>query len=190
MWKKNCWLSGEFSSWKNCLFLIYKFNESSKVYQCKLHILIIHHPASVATSGDSGLRHLCLLFHVKVIKQHISWAYHKYLLIIIRAQMVWKSSADTQSLVSITWTNWFWLLGHVSPTQAEFHLLPLFGEFWAGSISEGMLESKVIVEVSLINKKMMIFFNFMLNFTIRKAIFFSGGHRVCINLKFTWLRVY
>lgn len=44
MWKKNCWLSGEFSSWKNCLFLIYKFNESSKVYQCKLYILIIHQP--------------------------------------------------------------------------------------------------------------------------------------------------
>lgn len=38
---KNCWLSGEFS-WKNCLFLIYKFNESSKVYQCKVYILIIH----------------------------------------------------------------------------------------------------------------------------------------------------
>lgn len=90
MWKKNCWLSGEFSSWKNCLFLIYKFNESSKVYQCKLYILIIHQPASASTLGGSWLRCFCLLSHVKVIKQHISWAYHKYLLIIIKAQMVWE----------------------------------------------------------------------------------------------------
>lgn len=157
MWKKNCWLSGEFSSWKNCLFLIYKFNESSKVYQCKLYSLIIHQPASRATSGDSGLRHLCLPSRVKVIKQHVSWAYHKYLLITIRAQMVWKSLADTQSLVSIIATNWFWLFGYVSPTQAEFHSLLLFEAFWTDSISEGMLQSKVIVELSLTIKKMMIF---------------------------------
>lgn len=144
MWKKNCWLSGEFSSWKNCLFLIYKFNESSKVYQCKLYILIIHQPASASTSVDSRLRRFCLFSHVKVIKQHISWAYHKYLLIIIRAQMVWESLADTQALMSITGTNWFWLPGHDSSTPAEFHSVLCLENFEQTAFLKGCHSPKLM----------------------------------------------